>query len=70
MNRTVLPRWTLGFRLQTQRQGAVMRVQQERTKMGRISIKVRIKNLLEEGHVLNCDALVDTGSGHMVLPSV
>jgi hypothetical protein len=45
-----------------------MRTQQETTGVGRISVKVRIRNLLEEGHVLTCDALVDTGSAHMVLP--
>jgi predicted aspartyl protease len=42
--------------------------QQEKAKVGRISVKVRIRNLLEEGHILTCDALVDTGAGHMVLP--
>jgi len=47
-----------------------MQMQQVRTNVGRISIKVRIRNLLEEGYVLTCDALVDTGSGHMVLPRV
>ena len=38
--------------------------------MGRISVKARIRNLLEPDHVLKCDALVDTGSAHMVLPRV
>ena len=36
--------------------------------MGRISVNVRIRNLREQGHVIACDALVDTGAGHMVLP--
>lgn len=37
--------------------------------MGRISVNVRIRNLLEEGTSLACDALVDTGAAHMVLPT-
>lgn len=37
--------------------------------MGRISINVRIRNLLEEDTALTCDALVDTGAAHMVLPT-
>jgi len=45
-----------------------MQTQQERAKVGRISVKVRIRNLLETDRVLTCDALVDTGSAHMVLP--
>jgi len=45
-----------------------MQTQQERTKVGRISVKVRIRNLLEPEHVLMCDALADTESAHMVLP--
>ncbi|MBN1359511.1 MAG: hypothetical protein JW993_02915 [Sedimentisphaerales bacterium] len=36
--------------------------------MGRISANVRIKNLLDETHVVTCDALVDTGAAHLVLP--
>ena len=36
--------------------------------MGRISAKVRIRSLLEEGRQLFCDALVDTGAAYMVLP--
>ncbi|MCH8218707.1 MAG: hypothetical protein IH892_18270 [Planctomycetes bacterium] len=36
--------------------------------MGRISVNVRIRNLLEEGYTLTCDALVDTGAAYMVLP--
>lgn len=47
-----------------------MQVQQEKTKVGRISVNVRIRNLLEPDHVLTCDALVDTGSAYMVLPRV
>jgi len=45
-----------------------MQTQQEKTRVGRISVKVRIRNLLEENHALTCDALVDTGAGYMVLP--
>jgi predicted aspartyl protease len=44
-----------------------MRTQQER-KVGRVSVKVKIRNLFEPDHVLACDALVDTGSAYMVLP--
>ncbi len=47
-----------------------MQVQQEKAKVGRISVKVRIRNLLEPDHVLTCDALVDTGSAYLVLPRV
>jgi predicted aspartyl protease len=47
-----------------------MQIQQEKAKVGRISVKVRIRNLLEPDHVLTCDALVDTGSAYMVLPRV
>ena len=36
--------------------------------MGRIVSNVRITNLLEQKSVINCDALVDTGAAHMVLP--
>jgi len=36
--------------------------------MGRIVTNVAIKNLLEPGASINCNALVDTGSGYMVLP--
>ena len=45
-----------------------MQTQQEKMRLGRISVKVRIGNLLEPDHVLTCDALVDTGSAYMVLP--
>ncbi len=45
-----------------------MQVQQERAKAGRISVNVRIRNLLEPDRVLTCDALVDTGSAYMILP--
>jgi predicted aspartyl protease len=47
-----------------------MQIQQEKTKVGRISVNVRIRNLLEPDRVLTCDALVDTGSAYMVLPRV
>ena len=36
--------------------------------MGRIAAHVSIKNLLEPEMLINCDALVDTGSALMVLP--
>jgi len=36
--------------------------------MGRIVASVRITNLLDPEKTLECDALVDTGSAHMVLP--
>ena len=36
--------------------------------MGRIVANVRIRNLLEPETVLECDALVDTGSGYLALP--
>lgn len=45
-----------------------MQTQQERAKMGRISVHVSIRNLLEPDRALKCDALVDTGYAHMVLP--
>jgi len=45
-----------------------MQVQQEKTTVGRISVKARIRNLFEPDHILTCDALVDTGSAYMVLP--
>lgn len=36
--------------------------------MGRIVANVRITNLLEPDKTIQCDALVDTGAAHMVLP--
>lgn len=36
--------------------------------MGRIVANVKISNLFEPDKSLECDALVDTGSAHMVLP--
>ena len=45
-----------------------MQMQQEKTKVGRISVHVSIRNLLEPDCVLTCNALVDTGSAYMVLP--
>jgi len=45
-----------------------MQTKQETARTGRISVKVRIHNLLEPDHVLTCDALVDTGSACLVLP--
>ena len=36
--------------------------------MGRLSAHIWVSNLLEPGHVVECDALVDTGSAHLVFP--
>lgn len=36
--------------------------------MGRIVSSVRIDNVTEPSHSLRCDALVDTGASHLVLP--
>lgn len=36
--------------------------------MARIVANVRISNILEPGRTIECDALVDTESAHMVLP--
>jgi len=36
--------------------------------MGRIVANVRIASLLEADKSLECDALVDTGAAHMILP--
>jgi len=45
-----------------------MQTQQEKARVGRIVVNVKIRNLLEPDHVLACDALVDTGPAYMVLP--
>lgn len=37
--------------------------------MGRIISSVRIDNLADTSRTLRCDALVDTGASHMILPS-
>jgi len=37
--------------------------------MGRIIASVRIENVLDDSKSLRCDALVDTGASHMVLPT-
>lgn len=37
--------------------------------MGRIVTHVKVKNLLDNESSLQCDALVDTGAAHFVLPS-
>ena len=37
--------------------------------MGRITTSVRIENLAHPGKSIRCDALVDTGASHMVLPT-
>ncbi len=36
--------------------------------MGRIVANVRITNLLDAEKVISCDAFVDTGAAHLVLP--
>lgn len=36
--------------------------------MGRISVNVKIRNLLDEQHRMTCDSLVDTGAAYMTLP--
>lgn len=36
--------------------------------MGRIVTNVVIKNLIDVNYSINCDALIDTGAAHMVLP--
>lgn len=36
--------------------------------MGRITTSVEINNPFEPGKTLRCDALVDTGASHLVLP--
>lgn len=36
--------------------------------MGRISVNVKVRNLLEEGRTVTCDALVDTGAAYLVFP--
>jgi predicted aspartyl protease len=38
--------------------------------MGRIIASVKIENLLNHDKKFRCDALVDTGASHMVLPTV
>ena len=37
--------------------------------MGRISASVRVENVADSSHSIRCDALVDTGASHLVLPS-
>lgn len=37
--------------------------------MGRVVANVSIRNALHPEHALQCDALVDAGASHMVLPS-
>ena len=37
--------------------------------MGRIIASVKIENVLDDSKSLRCDALVDTGASHMVLPT-
>lgn len=37
--------------------------------MGRISSSVRIENVADSSKSIRCDALVDTGASHMVLPA-
>ncbi len=38
--------------------------------MGRIVASVEIKNILDPEKKIRCDALVDTGTSHLVIPSV
>jgi len=38
--------------------------------MGRIIVQVSVKNLFDTGSIVYCDALVGTGSAHMVFPAV
>jgi len=42
---------------------------EEMKKMGRIAASVKIENLTAPDKKIRCDALVDTGASHMVLPS-
>lgn len=37
--------------------------------MGRIIASVKIENVLDDSRSLRCDALVDAGASHMVLPA-
>lgn len=37
--------------------------------MGRLVASVTVENLLDTANSLRCDALVDTGASHMVLPA-
>ncbi|MDQ3813783.1 MAG: hypothetical protein M3347_07510 [Armatimonadota bacterium] len=37
--------------------------------MGRIVASVKIENIMDSSKAIRCDALVDTGTSHMVLPS-
>ncbi len=37
--------------------------------MGRITASVRIENVADSSKSIRCDALVDTGASHLVLPS-
>ena len=37
--------------------------------MGRIATSVRIENSSDREKMIRCDALVDTGASHMILPS-
>lgn len=37
--------------------------------MGRITSSVRIENVADSSKSIRCDALVDTGASHLVLPS-
>ncbi len=37
--------------------------------MGRVTASVRIDNITDSSKSIRCDALVDTGASHMILPS-
>src|SRR4051812_39896408 len=39
------------------------------SEMGRIVVSVRIENVADPKFALRCDALVDTGAAHLVLPT-
>jgi len=41
----------------------------EEKTMGRITSSVRIENIVDSSKSIRCDALVDTGASHLVLPS-
>ncbi len=38
--------------------------------MGRIMVSVQVQSVSAPEHAVRCDALVDTGASHLVLPSV
>ncbi len=46
-----------------------MRTEGQVTRMGRVWASVSIDNLTDPDKTIRCNALVDTGASHMVLPS-